>query len=75
MCRRLAEAGCSASQIAAISGHSTLREVERYTKAADRKRMATDAMNAIGVKSETSVENSLSQVENSRRNSLKGNDK
>jgi len=28
-CRRLAELGCSASVIAAISGHSTLREVSR----------------------------------------------
>jgi integrase len=47
MCRRLAEAGCSASQIAAISGHATLREVERYCKAADRERLARDAMKAI----------------------------
>ena len=47
MCRRLAEAGCSANQIAAISGHVTLREVARYTKAADQKRMARDAMEAI----------------------------
>jgi integrase len=47
MCRRLAEAGCSANQIAAVSGHATLREVARYTKAADQKRMATDAMRAI----------------------------
>jgi integrase len=39
-CRRLAEAGCSASIIASISGHKTLREVERYTKAADQARMA-----------------------------------
>lgn len=46
-CRRLAEAGCSANQIAAVSGHATLREVGRYTKAADQKRMATDAMEAI----------------------------
>jgi integrase len=46
-CRRLAEAGCSANQIAAISGHKTLREVERYTEAADQKRMAADAMKAI----------------------------
>jgi len=75
MCRRLAEAGCSASQIASISGHATLREVERYTKAADRKRMATDAMRAIGGNLEQPVENSLSQVENSKRNSLKGKDK
>jgi integrase len=47
MCRRLAEAGCSANQIAAISGHVTLREVARYTKAADQKRMARDAMESI----------------------------
>jgi integrase len=39
-CRRLAEAGCSANVIASISGHKTLREVERYTKAADQARMA-----------------------------------
>jgi hypothetical protein len=43
----LAEAGCSASQIAAISGHATLHEVARYTKAADQRRMAVDAMQAI----------------------------
>ena len=30
-CRRLAEAGCTAHQIAAIGGHLTLRGVERYT--------------------------------------------
>jgi integrase len=46
-CRRLAEAGCSASLIASISGHATLNEVSRYTKAADQKRMAADAMKAI----------------------------
>ena len=46
-CRRLAEAGCSANQIAAISGHATLREVERYTKAASQKRMAAAAMEVI----------------------------
>ena len=47
MCRRLAEAGCSANQIAAISGHATLREVGRYTKAADQKRLAAAAMEII----------------------------
>jgi integrase len=49
MCRRLAEAGCSANQIAAISGHVTLKEVERYTKAADQRRMATAAMEQIEI--------------------------
>ena len=39
-CRRLAEAGCSANQIAAISGHKSLAEVERYTIAANQERMA-----------------------------------
>ena len=43
-CRRLAEAGCSEKQIAAISGHASLNEVVRYTKAADQARLARDAM-------------------------------
>lgn len=46
-CRRLAEAGCSANVIASISGHTTLTEVSRYTKAADQERMARDGMAAI----------------------------
>jgi integrase len=47
MCRRLAEAGCSTNEIAAVSGHLTLKEIERYTKAADRQRMAKAAIGAI----------------------------
>ena len=43
-CRRLAEQGCSTKQIQAISGHMTLKEVERYTAAYDRKLAAKDAM-------------------------------
>ncbi|MEJ0061499.1 MAG: tyrosine-type recombinase/integrase [Terricaulis sp.] len=46
--RRLAEAGCTASQIGAITGHKTLKEVSRYTAAADTERMARDAMKRIG---------------------------
>jgi integrase len=45
--RRLAEIGCSANQIAAITGHASLGEVQRYTKAADRKRMAREAMTKL----------------------------
>jgi integrase len=37
---RLANAGCTAHEIAAISGHKTLREVQRYTAAADQARLA-----------------------------------
>jgi integrase len=43
-CRRLAEAGCTVHEIAAISGHASLHEVERYTKAADQLRLARSAM-------------------------------
>jgi integrase len=43
-CRRLAEAGCSANEIASISGHKSLNEVARYTRAADQARMARNAM-------------------------------
>ena len=42
--RRLAEIGCTAHQIASILGHASLSEVQRYTKAADRKRLAREAM-------------------------------
>jgi integrase len=45
--RRLAEIGCSANQIAAITGHASLSEVQRYTKAADRKRMAKEAIKKL----------------------------
>jgi integrase len=43
-CRRLAEAGCTVHQIAAISGHKSRKEVERYTKAADQARLGQAAM-------------------------------
>ena len=43
-CRRLAELGCSAHEIMAISGHKSLAEVERYTRAVAQERMAERAM-------------------------------
>jgi len=43
-CRRLAEAGCSGPEIMAISGHATLKELVRYTKAADQAKLARNAM-------------------------------
>jgi integrase len=46
-CRRLAEAGCSANVIAAISGHRSLNEVQRYTAAADQLRMARTGIEAM----------------------------
>src|SRR5262249_18348512 len=44
---RLADAGCTAHEIAAISGHKTLSEVERYTKATNQARLARAAMERI----------------------------
>jgi integrase len=45
--RRLADIGCTTHEIAAITGHATLAEVERYTKAADRKRLGQSAMKKL----------------------------
>jgi len=43
-CRRFAEAECSGPEIMSISGHATLKELVRYTKAADQAKMARNAM-------------------------------
>ena len=45
--RRLAEAGCTEHEIAAITGHASLREITRYTKAADQVRLAVSAMDKV----------------------------
>jgi integrase len=45
--RRLAEAGCTTHEIAAITGHASLREIQRYTKAADQTRLAVAAMDKV----------------------------
>jgi hypothetical protein len=39
--------GCSANEIASISGHKTLKEFARYTAAADQERLADQAMRAL----------------------------
>jgi integrase len=45
--RRLAEMNCTVHEIAAITGHATIAEVQRYTKAAERKRLARSAMKKL----------------------------
>ena len=42
--RRLAEAGCSTREIMSLTGHTTLPEVERYTRAADQAKLAQRAV-------------------------------
>lgn len=40
----LAEAGCTTHEIASITGHASLKEVERYTREASQKKRATAAI-------------------------------
>lgn len=44
---RLAELGCSERQIMAITGHKSVSEVSRYTKAAEQSRLAEQAMEKL----------------------------
>jgi integrase len=46
--RRLAEAGCTAHEIGAITGHASLTELVRYTRAVDQRRLAEAAMTKTG---------------------------
>lgn len=45
--RRLAEAGCTPHEIAAITGHATLKEIERYTAAVSQEALAKKAMGRV----------------------------
>lgn len=47
---RLAEAGCSTSEIAAITGHRSLSMVELYTRSADQERLANSAVARLTTK-------------------------
>jgi integrase len=53
---RLADAGCSVHEIAAISGHKSLKMIAHYTKAADQARLAREAMKRMTGKNETGSE-------------------
>jgi integrase len=46
-CRRTAEAGLSAAQIMAVSGHKTSREVQRYIKMINHELLAQQAIAAV----------------------------
>jgi integrase len=45
--RRLAEAGASAKEIMSVTGHRTLAEVQRYVDAADKARLAEQAIEKL----------------------------
>lgn len=60
ICRRLAEAGASALQIMAITGHKDVAEIETYVRAASQERMARDGMAKI--ESATEIGNPAERV-------------
>jgi hypothetical protein len=43
----LAEGGATAKEIASVSGHKSLREIRRYTKKADQRRLSQATMNKL----------------------------
>jgi hypothetical protein len=70
--RRLAEAGNTAHELMAISGHKTLREVQRYTEDADRKRLADQGMaKKRGQNANTDVTNTTALLHKHEANALK----
>lgn len=49
---RLAEAGCSVHEIASITGHRTLKEIERYTRSAQQKKLAQSVVTRLTANTE-----------------------
>ena len=73
--RRLAEAGNTTHELMAISGHKTLSEVQRYTTAADKKRLAASGMAKLRGQTENrSVSNLNDYVVKPQSKCLKAND-
>lgn len=50
--RRLAEAGATSHQLMSVTGHKSLAEAERYTREANRRKMAREGMAALRAKEE-----------------------
>jgi len=71
-CTRLADCGASVHEIAAISGHQTLKEIARYTKAADQARLAKQAMGRIGNESVKSKRGEVSNPLNGQAKKAAG---
>ena len=54
---RLAKLGASIHAIAAVLGHKTLKEVQRYTAAAEQRRLAATAMMLLAAQTTTELSN------------------
>lgn len=69
---RLADAGCSESQIMAVTGHQTAKEVQRYTAKRDQKRLAGAAMASVtGTETERQTANRADKLAKSDAKPLK----
>jgi integrase len=77
ICRRLAEAGATAPEIMAVSGHTTLSEVQRYIESFGRKNMANSAIALLpdGPDAEQKVTNHPARFVKSSSKLMKGNNK
>ena len=75
--RRLAEAGATAHEIGAVTGHKTLALVQRYTEAAGRGGMADSAMEKLISRpnGERNLANLSERFVNSLTNPIQGKDK
>ncbi len=70
--RRMAEAGKSAHEIMSVTGHRTLSEAERYTRAVDQERLARRAVDGLaGMKTEPIAGKLDDRFANSDANLLK----
>ena len=73
--RRIAEAGATAHELMAVSGHKTLSEVQRYTEAASKRYLADRAMaKARRQNGNNSVANLPTRSGNPQAKSLKEKD-
>lgn len=59
---RLADAGCTESQIQAITGHVTSKEVQRYTRKRNQRLLASDALAKIGTDGEQKLANTANRL-------------
>lgn len=75
--RRLAEAGATAHEIGAVTGHKTLSEVQRYTAEAQREGMADSAFDKLMARpnGERNVVNLPERFANEVAKPMKGNNK
>lgn len=61
---RLADAGCSHSEIMAVSGHKNAKEVETYIASRDQRRLAASAFNRVSTEAEREMSNPANKLAN-----------